>query len=275
MVYFPGTSRHADISNRTIMARSPASGSSSYDTPNEADSFFSGVKVESTSTRGSQLGSVSSPKIRQLFNIFHPSDPISYRLEPLISPAMTTLKPQSLPYTKKGLLNAANQGLTGIGAKVGQSVSGLWSSLSAGIASNMLNRSLGLSNEEVARMADQVHTESEKHGSAARRGDESPGQLIDDESERGEKTNERKKQLADAATSREASNTSGNDPTLIDDELETLFAQFQRERGDASRGNNDAFETGGETRKARKMRSEENKVRFLNRNGRVDYTIQE
>lgn len=70
--------------------------------------------------------SVSSPRVEQLFNIFHPSDPVSYRLEPLISPAMAALKPQLLPYTKKGIFgNVAPQGLTGIGARVGQSVSGL------------------------------------------------------------------------------------------------------------------------------------------------------
>ncbi|OIW34200.1 hypothetical protein CONLIGDRAFT_214428 [Coniochaeta ligniaria NRRL 30616] len=84
-------------------------------------------------------------------HIFHPSDPIAYRLEPLISKAMSSLKPQALPYTKKGIFGTvALQGLTGIGAKVGQSVSGLWSSFSAGIASSLLNRSLGLTQEDSA-----------------------------------------------------------------------------------------------------------------------------
>src|ERR1700710_2283514 len=44
---------------------------------------------------------ISSPKCAQLYNIFHPTDPISYRLEPLIAPAMSSMKPQLLPYTKK------------------------------------------------------------------------------------------------------------------------------------------------------------------------------
>src|SRR6266536_889352 len=91
---------------------------------------------------------VSSPKVAQLYNIFHPSDPISYRLEPLIAPAMSSMKPQLLPYTKKTI----SASVTGISAKVGQSVSGLWSSLSSGIASSLLNRSLGLTNDDVARM---------------------------------------------------------------------------------------------------------------------------
>ena len=48
---------------------------------------------------------VSSPKCEQIFNIFHPTDPISYRIEPLISPAMAGLKPQPLPYTKHSSLS--------------------------------------------------------------------------------------------------------------------------------------------------------------------------
>jgi len=68
---------------------------------------------------------ISSPKVAQLYNIFHPSDPVAYRLEPLISSAMASMKPQILPYVKQTV--AGN--ISGIGAKVGQSVSGLWSSM--------------------------------------------------------------------------------------------------------------------------------------------------
>lgn len=218
---------------------------------------------------------VSSPKVQQLFNIFHPSDPISYRLEPLVSPAMRTLKPQGLPYTKKGLLTAANQGLTGIGAKVGQSVSGLWSSLSAGIASNMLNRSLGLTNEEVARMTDQVQPGQQQKQPPGAGTNISAGGVIAEEAKIGEKTDERKKKLADSTGQGGASSASGNDPTLIDDELETLFSQFQKRRIDSAEDNEARGETQEAARKLRKMRAEEAKVRALNRNGRVDYSIQE
>lgn len=217
---------------------------------------------------------VASPKVRQLFNIFHPSDPISYRLEPLVSTAMRTLKPQGLPYTKTGLFTAANQGLTGIGAKVGQSVSGLWSSLSAGIASNMLNRSLGLTSEEVARMTDQVQSGRQKQASGAGT-NISAGGVIADDSKMAERTDERKKQLADSTVSGELSSTSGNDPTLIDDELETLFSQFQNRRSEAAKDEGATDETQEAARKLRRMRAEEAKVRALNRNGRVDYSIQE
>ncbi|EFW99148.1 ddhd domain containing protein [Grosmannia clavigera kw1407] len=179
---------------------------------------------------------VSSPRVSQLFNVFHPSDPISYRLEPLISPPMASLKPQVLPYTKRGLFGSvAPQGLTGIGAKVGQSVSGLWSSLSAGIASNLLNRSLGFSQEDVAKLG------QEAGGAAA----VSPG----------------------------------GDVALVDGDVETLYSHFQKKRAslkgeDATTGSHSS-QWLAEEAKAQRMRREEAKVRALNRNGRVDYSIQE
>ncbi|KAF9882454.1 DDHD domain-containing protein [Colletotrichum karsti] len=220
--------------------------------------------------------SVSSPKVSQLFNVFHPSDPISYRLEPLISPAMSTLKPQVLPYTKKGIFgNVAQQGLTGIGMKVGQSVSGLWSSLSAGIASNILNRSLGLTNEDVAKM-NSASTQPQSQVSGAGTNIADSG-VISDASKLGEKTNERKKQLADSQSMLGRTSISGNEMTLIDDELETLFSKFQEKRVDLAKTNDDggADEWIEAERKAQKLRREEMKVRALNRNGRVDYSIQE
>ncbi|KAL2171549.1 hypothetical protein VTG60DRAFT_2382 [Thermothelomyces hinnuleus] len=233
---------------------------------------------------------VSSPKVGQLFNIFHPSDPISYRLEPLISPIMTTLKPQNLPYTKKSIFNSvAPQSLTGIGAKVGQSVSGFWNSLSAGIASNLLNRSLGLTNEDVAKITasqQQQHPQSPGAGTNISAGVIPNSRALTD-AERSEKTAERMRQLANGAASGDGAGT------LIDDELETLFSRFQKSRANlASKdGKQDSASGKGqekaaaatlsrekwleEERKAQKLKREEAKVRALNRNGRVDYCIQE
>lgn len=256
---------------------------------------------------------VSSPKVGQLFNIFHPSDPISYRVEPLISPIMTTLKPQALPYTKKGLFGAvAPQGLTGIGAKVGQSVSGLWSSLSAGIASNLLNRSLGLTSEDVAKInaSHQQQQQQQQQGHVLSPGagtnisagvisaadnPATPGspataaQAALTDAERSAQTAERMRRLA------AANNGNGNEATLIDEELETLFSRFQKSRvvmaerdpgGGGGVGGAVGMVRGGsqglsharwaeEEEKARGLRREEGKIRGLNRNGRVDYCIQE
>ncbi|KAL2017862.1 hypothetical protein VTK56DRAFT_1607 [Thermocarpiscus australiensis] len=242
--------------------------------------------------------SVSSPKVRQIFNIFHPSDPIAYRLEPLISPVMATLKPQALPYTKKGIFGSvAPQGLTGIGAKVGQSVSGLWSSLSAGIASNLLNRSLGFSNEDVAhitasqqqeqqqRQQQQQHVLSPGAGTNVSAGVITDAKALSD-AQRIEKTAERMRQLASGASKNGGGTTaSGNEATLIDDELETLYSRFQKSRVDMAKEKASGSGSGGsglsadkvleEERKAQKLKREEMKIRALNRNGRVDYCIQE
>lgn len=241
---------------------------------------------------------VSSPKVGQLFNVFHPSDPISYRLEPLISPIMTTLKPQTLPYTKKWIFGSvAPQGLTGIGAKVGQSVSGFWSSLSAGIASNLLNRSLGLTNEDVARITasqqqqqQQQQSQQQSPSSPGAGTNISAGVIADSnalsEAERSEKTAERMRKLASGAANGAGAGT------LIDDELETLFSTFQKNRADMASNNDGGKESdkgttvsdsvalnrekwAEEERKAQRMKREELKIRALNRNGRVDYCIQE
>jgi hypothetical protein len=75
-------------------------------------------------------------------HLVHPTDPISYRIEPLISPAMSTLKAQPLPYTKKGIFGApASQGFTGIGQRVGQGVTDFWTSLGSGKSVSRLKTS--------------------------------------------------------------------------------------------------------------------------------------
>lgn len=180
---------------------------------------------------------------------------------------MSTLKPQTLPYTKKGIFGSvAPQGLSGIGAKVGQSVSGLWSSLSAGVTSNLLNRSLGLSSEEMARIT-AASAESSQESAEEK--------MAADASSLGERTSQLKKELADQSNPPGRTSISGNDVTLIDYDLETLYSKFEKGRS-KDKDQEAAGPVGGEQdRAARKMRLEEAKVRALNRNGRVDYAIQE
>ncbi|PYI32764.1 DDHD-domain-containing protein [Aspergillus indologenus CBS 114.80] len=105
---------------------------------------------QTSTVRAQTESSVSSPKCGQLYNIFHPSDPVSYRLEPLISPALSSLKPQPLPSVKKSLWATSGQSLSMIGSRVGQSVGSLWTNFTSGVASSLLNRSLGLSPEDAS-----------------------------------------------------------------------------------------------------------------------------
>lgn len=218
--------------------------------------------------------SVSSPKVAQLFNIFHPSDPVSYRLEPLISTSLSGLKPQSLPYTKKNIFsNVTQQSLTGIGARVGQSMTGLWTSLSAGITSNLLSRNLSLTNDDIARLGSSPGS-GEPPDDIASKVD---GSIVPGASHIGERTNERKKQLARTSTDGSCTSISGNDITLIDDELETLVSRFQgggvKLPGSPSNGAPRSAPVDESLK--RHVEREDAKIRALNRNGRVDYSIQE
>jgi hypothetical protein len=285
------------LKGRMIAARhqpNAAPSESPLDTEYVVDPFMSSSStLERLSAVTGLPLSVSSPKVAQLFNIFHPSDPIAYRLEPLISPAMSSLKPQALPYTKRGIFGAvAPQGLSGIGVKVGQSVSGLWSSFSAGIASSLLNRSLGLSNEDIANFnasnppatnspLPNANTTANSHNSGSGSG------VSNAAAAQSEKTDIRKKALARQNTSSSGPNTSGSnngkDATLIDDDLETLYARFQKKRVEehedsasrAGEGQELGAAWAAEESKAQRLRREELKVRALNWNGRVDYSIQE
>ena len=112
--------------------------------PMQADPFASRANTSGSSNLIPIT--ISSPKCLELYNIFHPTDPIAYRLEPLISPAMAAMKPQPLPYTKKGLFGA--EGIANIGARVSQSVGTMWFSLTSGVASSLINRSLGITGDE-------------------------------------------------------------------------------------------------------------------------------
>ncbi|KAF2878012.1 DDHD domain-containing protein [Massariosphaeria phaeospora] len=230
---------------------------------------------------------ISSPLCKQLFNIFHPTDPISYRLEPLISPAMSTLKPQPLPYTKKGIFGApAAQGLTGIGARVGQGVTDFWSSVSSGIASGLLNRSLGLTGSDAMKMnADLVHGQRSSrplsvgpNPNANASSSVVPGV---DEPARAFINEERKRRLGEESI---APGVDGeHPPTLIDSEIETLFSGFQKRRKSRESDDGGAADAAVEKdlewqeleERSRKLKKEETKVRALNANGRVDYSIQE
>ena len=211
---------------------------------------------------------VSSPKCEQLFNIFHPADPIAYRIEPLISPAMSSLKPQQLPYTKKGIFGAPGAGITGIGARVGQSVSGLWTNFTSGMATSLLNRSLGLTGDG------QLLASQSMSGPQVLRAPTSSGAP------------------ANIPASATIQSTTGSDsgskgvdisnehpPTLIDGEIETLYAGFQKRRksqqSDEGRDLGESAEWAEAEERAKRLHREEDKVRALNANGRVDFSIQE
>jgi len=246
---------------------------------------FLGASNHSSFTSGDNISAItglpltiSSPKVGQLYNIFHPSDPIAYRLEPLIAPAMSSMKPQLLPYTKKTI----SASVSGIGTKINQSMSGLWSSLSSGIASSILNRSLGLTSDDVARMEapPQRLPSSSNPNNLGAGTNVSGGSAIPSSSAAGipslqrENTTDKMRQLAEDTAAADRDGRGSNAPALIDDEIETLYAGFQKRRK-SQQGEIGERDWSEAEEKGKKFRREEAKIRALNQNGRVDYSIQE
>jgi hypothetical protein len=277
------------LKGRTISGRQPSSSSSTAVPPSpfDPDPFSNDPFSESTGPTKPSSSLIpittSSPKCAEFYNIFHPTDPIAYRCEPLISPAMAQLKPQPLPYTKKGLFAAP--GLSNISARVTQQLTSSWFNLTSGAASMLINRSLGITGEEQALPMDKgkataaataiVQTPSSGNATTAPNANANTMPISD-----GQKQQE----LADAALK---SSDPTNRPTLIDAEIETLYSGFQKRRSQQPSG--PASNTGSnpktnvdepassqdDAEKARKLKREEGKVLALNSNGRVDYHIQE
>ncbi|EPS44268.1 hypothetical protein H072_1768 [Dactylellina haptotyla CBS 200.50] len=248
------------LEGKSIAARIPASKAAMFDGEPSFDSSVSAEGrmdyFEFAETSGILDINTSSPLCGQLYNIFHPTDPISYRMEPLVTKAMSEIKPQNLPYTKKTLLGNQLAGLSGIG----QSITSLWSNFSAGVASSILNRSLGFTGEYAAMSA-----------------------------------SERRKSISslDIETWYDEGEEMEHRPTQIDGELETLYAGFQKRRhsksdekdaagakadGNGKKKGTEEEKTEAERRAeetAKRLKVEERKVRALNRTGRIDFSVQE
>jgi len=225
----------------------------------------------------------SSPKCSEFYNVFHPTDPIAYRCEPLISPAMSSLKPQALPYTKRGLFAAP--GMANLTARVGQQVMNSWYSLTSGVASSLINRSLGITGEDQALPLSKPRPLSQQFGGGNSETDQAaamPPPPVTDVI----KTSSKQKAIAEQAKGENgvgpnvkgtSTDNNGEVPTLIDTEMETLYDGFQKRRhsqASAEDGEN-SLQYEAEQHKAKRLRKEEAKVRALNSNGRVDYHIQE
>lgn len=266
------------LKGRTISGRQPASSSSANNppvSPFDPDPFtndpFTHAPIPLKPSSSLLPITTSSPKCAEFYNIFHPTDPIAYRCEPLISPAMAQLKPQPLPYTKKGLFAAP--GLSNISARVTQQLTSSWFNLTSGAASMLINRSLGITGEEQALPMDKskaavLAQTPGATGTPANANATSPMPLSDGQKQQA---------LADAAAK---SSDPSNRPTLIDSEIETLYSGFQKRRRSnqpsSSLPNNPSEEeTSAAEAQSRKFRREEAKVLALNSNGRVDYHIQE
>lgn len=85
---------------------------------------------------------VSFPKCQNFYNIFHPSDPVSYRVEPLVSKHAAKLKPYPMPYTKAGFRQQL-VGLSSIPQRAYEGASSYWGAIRSSITNSIVSRSLG------------------------------------------------------------------------------------------------------------------------------------
>lgn len=278
------------LKGRTIAAREATTKSHASLISDDPMLDIPSTKASSTNfgERNSEIP-VSSPKCSQIYNIFHPTDPISYRIEPFISPAMAALKPQPLPYTKRGIFGApAGQGLTGIGTRVGQSVSSLWTSMSSGLASSLLTRGLGYAGDVPSRNPLESQTAQSVFAprlSAGAGTNLSAGVLSSQPSasaaDLAAQAASKQQHLA-AQTLNSAQDPTSSPPTLISSDIQTLYNSFEQRCASVSAQHAlntphaaPSAEMMEAEERARKYKREEAKVRKLNANGRVDYAIQE
>ena len=217
----------------------------------------------------------SRPALNQFFNVFHPSDPISYRIEPLVASSMSSLKPMPLPYIKKGMFDAPmGQGLTEFSTRFGQSMSELWTSLSSGLANSLLHKSLGYNIDQAPKPSLKSNKEIRSTPSQAS-GTNISGGIVDSDFKESQSALVR--QLNDAEAERQLLELEASSKKRCSVEHETLLSNFQKMLHENSNGrtNNEQEKTTMSESTRNRLLREEAKVRALNKNSRIDYSIQE
>ncbi|KAG1137398.1 hypothetical protein G6F37_011285 [Rhizopus arrhizus] len=103
------------------------------------------VNTSSSNKTPSSLVSFVYPAADNIYNIFHKSDPVAYRLEPLVVRHYgAKLKPVPIPYIKGGLKSVLDAGFI-VGNDIASKAGAIFESFKSGITSSLLMRGLGLS----------------------------------------------------------------------------------------------------------------------------------
>ncbi|KAH3666424.1 hypothetical protein WICMUC_005692 [Wickerhamomyces mucosus] len=55
-------------------------------------------QIGSVDINGTSTKDISVPRCNNFYNVFHPCDPIAYRIEPLVSPEFSKFQPESIPF---------------------------------------------------------------------------------------------------------------------------------------------------------------------------------
>lgn len=96
-------------------------------------------KIGSSALNSHSSEDVSVPRCENLYNIFHPCDPIAYRMEPLVSRDFSKIKPDSVPFLIENF-NKHISSLATIGDKVFENATKTWSTVAAKTAGNSLTK---------------------------------------------------------------------------------------------------------------------------------------
>ncbi|KAI9247727.1 DDHD domain-containing protein [Sporodiniella umbellata] len=89
------------------------------------------------------------PAVDNLYNIFHKSDPVAYRIEPLIARHYTTkLKPEPIPYMKGGLKSVLEASYN-VGSGIANRAGAMYESIKMGLTTNLFMRGLGLTKQQI------------------------------------------------------------------------------------------------------------------------------
>lgn len=102
----------------------------------------------SPSNGASAAVSFAYPDVDHVYNIFHRSDPVAYRLEPLVARQYgAKLKPASIPYIKGGLKSMLDAGFV-VGNDLATKAGAMLESFKSGITSSLFMRGLGFNKQE-------------------------------------------------------------------------------------------------------------------------------
>ncbi|KAJ3150475.1 hypothetical protein HDU86_006648 [Geranomyces michiganensis] len=108
--------------------------------------LLKGDKMQARKPRSSAhpLEGVSCPAVNAFYNIFHPHDPVAYRIEPCISREFSEQKPVPIPYTKGGLKGTI-VGIQDIGNGIADRGRSMFEAASRGITSTKAVVTSGIS----------------------------------------------------------------------------------------------------------------------------------
>ncbi|KAI8985203.1 DDHD domain-containing protein [Pilobolus umbonatus] len=103
------------------------------------------------------------PAVENLYNIFHKSDPVAYRIEPLIARHYTAkMKPEPIPYMKGGLKGVIDASLH-VGSGIANRAGAMYESFKTGLTTNLLMRGLGLTRQQIYQDSHPtIHVETEE-----------------------------------------------------------------------------------------------------------------